>query len=162
MSTMVLITGIGNIGKSTLREKVCRHLPYVVGVDMDYTSELPAIGEGEVLLVESVHGLEQHPERFDSIVYLLPPPLHSWRWVKRGWAWWRTGIVDLPNPKGIRRPFSIRNIPIICAIVSENILKARTWVSADMAIIREKDLLRRTWIGSPNDAFKFLISKLSE
>lgn len=162
MLARVLITGIGNIGKSTLREKVCKHFPYVIGVDRDYESESPAIpDEDRVLLVESVHGLEEHPERFDLIIYLLPPLFHCWRWVKRGWAWWRSGVVDLSDPKGIRKPFAIGNVPIICSIMLENIVNRKKWIREDLTLLKEKNLMERTWIGYPDDAFRFLVKILS-
>ncbi|MGO8714963.1 MAG: hypothetical protein ACLQSX_03695 [Smithella sp.] len=161
MVTKVLITGIGNIGKSTLREKACNRFPHVVGVDMDYATELPAVPCGGVLLVESVHGLEEGPEHFDLIVYLLPPFGHSWRWLKRGWAWWRLGIIELSDPKGIKKPFAAMNIPIIWSFLFENILNRKKWVREDLNILKRKRLVDKTWIGYPDDVFKFLVGRLS-
>ena len=56
----ILITGIGNIGKSTLREMVGARCPgKVIQIDMDYQihAVVPDCSE-KLVLVEDVHGLE--------------------------------------------------------------------------------------------------------
>ena len=74
----ILITGIGNIGKSSLREMVAHKFDgQVVQIDMDYYAhdDIPRSSE-KIVLVEDVHGLERHPEQYDKIVYLTPPQNH--------------------------------------------------------------------------------------
>ncbi len=96
----ILITGIGNIGKSTLREKIANVFPEkVIQIDMDYFEheEIPQSSE-KVILVEDVHGLERNPEQYDKIIYLMPPKSHTFLWIKRAWAWFSGGIVDLSEP----------------------------------------------------------------
>lgn len=79
----ILITGIG---KSSLREKLALTFPNnVISVDMDYTNKIPS-DKDKVVIVESVHGLEENPHMFDKILYLLPPRWHPILWLKRAWA----------------------------------------------------------------------------
>ena len=143
----VLITGIGCIGKSTLREKLDSEFPdKLISVDMDYDKHIPS-DEGKVVIVESVHGLEDNPRMFDKILYLLPPPGHPVLWFKRAWAWFSTGIVDLSAPKGKRKKFSLFNIPIILKIIVRNIFGRTGWIREDLNKI-QKGLEARTNIAS--------------
>ncbi len=103
---------------------------------MDYDKQIPS-DEGKVVIVESVHGLEENPQVFDKILYLLPPMRHPFLWLKRGWAWFSTGIVDLSAPKGKRKEFAISNIPIILKILARNIFMSRKWIRADLNQIQE-------------------------
>jgi len=145
----VLITGIGCIGKSTLREKLDSEFPdKVISVDMDYDKHIPS-DEGKVVIVESVHGLEDNPQMFDKILYLLPPRGYPILWFKRAWAWFSTGIVDLSAPKGKRKKFSIYNISIIFKILMRNIFMSRKWIRADLNQIQE-GLKGKTHITSSN------------
>jgi len=134
----ILITGIGNIGKSTLRERVAECFPgKIIRVDMDYYNhgEIPESND-KVLLVEDVHGLERNPEQYDKIIYLMLPPNHTLLWLKRAWAWFSGGIVDLSDPKGVNKKYATSNIPIILKIALKNILFRRRWVMSDLEIIR--------------------------
>ncbi len=136
----ILITGIGNIGKSTLREKVANVFPEkVIQIDMDYFEheDIPQSSE-KIILVEDVHGLERNPEQYDKIIYLMPPKNHILLWIKRAWAWFSGGIVDLSEPKGINKKYMPLNIPIILKIVLRNLLYRKKWVSSDMEMIRTK------------------------
>jgi len=143
----VLITGIGCIGKSSLREKLALTFPDdVISIDMDYDKHIPS-DEGKVVIVESVHGLEDNPRMFDKILYLLPPRWHPFLWLKRGWAWFSTGIVDLSAPKGKRKKFSLYNIPIILKIIVRNIFGRTRWIREDLNKI-QKELEARTNIAS--------------
>lgn len=128
----VLITGIGCVGKSSLRRRVAKALgPKVVCVDRDDASPDPVVAPGQILVVESVHGLDEPPERWGLVVYLLPPPRHTLRWLRRGLAWLRTGQVDRP-PRALRPPWSLLNLPLIGCLVTRNILLAPQWVREDL------------------------------
>ncbi len=145
----ILITGIGCIGKSSLRERLALTFSdKVISVDMDYTNKIPS-DKDKVVIVESVHGLEENPQIFDKILYLLPPRRHPILWFKRGWAWFSTGVVDLSAPKGKRKKFAISNIPIILRILMRNIFMSRRWVRADLNQIQE-GLKSKTHICSTN------------
>ena len=136
----ILITGIGNIGKSSLREMVAhKFVGEVIDIDMDYcTSEDIPRSSNKVVLIEDVHGLERNSDQYDKIIYLLPPKNHIRLWLRRAWAWFSSGIVDRPDPKGICKPYAFFNIPIILKIVLKNILFRKKWVSGDMQIIKKK------------------------
>jgi len=143
----ILITGIGCIGKSSLRERLALDFPdNVISVDMDYNRKIPSDGD-KVVIVESVHGLEKNPQMFDKILYLLPPRWHPILWLIRAWAWFSTGIVDLSVPKGKRKQFAICNIPIILKILMRNIFMSRSWIRADLTQI-QKELKGKTHITS--------------
>lgn len=143
----VLITGIGCIGKSSLRERLASEFPdRVISIDMDYDKHIP-FDDGKVVIVESVHGLEENPEIFDKILYLLPPRWHIILWLRRAWTWFATGIVDLSAPKGKRKRFASTNIPIILKILLRNIFGSRRWIKTDLSEIHE-GLEKRTSIAS--------------
>ena len=115
----------------------------------------------QVVILESVTGLEENPQVFDKILYLLPPRWHLILWLKRAWAWFSTGIVDLSAPKGKRKKFAIANIPIILKILMRNILKSRRWVRADLSQI-QKGLKNKTHIiSSDNEGYRIAKSWIS-
>lgn len=154
----ILITGIGCIGKSSLRERLSLDFPdNVITVDMDYDNEIPSDSE-KIVVVESVHGLEQNPEMFDKILYLLPPRYQTILWLRRGWAWFATGIVDLSAPKGKRKRFAISNIPIIVMILIKNIFGSKKWIKEDLCQIQE-ELKGKTHIASlVNEGYRIMKS----
>ena len=133
----ILITGIGCVGKSTLRRRVAGLLgDHATSVDKDDGVPVPAPDPDKVFVLESVHGLdEEKPECFDLVVYLMPPSRHWLRWVLRGLAWFRTGYVDRP-PRTVRRPFSILNVPLITFLIARNLVLARRWVREDLNRLR--------------------------
>lgn len=136
----ILITGIGNIGKSSLRERVAQKFAeQVIQIDMDYYAheDIPESSE-KIVLVEDVHGIERNPEQYDKIIYLMPPPNHIMLWLRRAWAWFSGGIVDLSDPKGVNRKYAISNIPIILKIVLKNILFRKQWLLNDMQTTKRK------------------------
>ena len=153
MIMKILITGIGNIGKSSLREMVAHKLDgQVIQIDMDYYAheDIPESYE-KIVLVEDVHGLERNPEQYDKIIYLMPPPNHIMLWMRRAWAWFSGGIVDLSDPKGINKKYALSNIPIILKIVLKNILFRRQWLLNDIGAIKSK-LVDKTVIVKTVDA----------
>ena len=143
----ILITGIGNIGKSTLREKVALTYPdKVLQIDMDYYDhdDIPQ-SSTKIIVVEDVHGLERNPEQYDRIIYLMPPATHNILWLERAWAWFSSGIVDLSNPKGVNKRYALSNIPVIFDIVAKNLLYRKKWIKNDLLVI-ENNLKRKTII----------------
>lgn len=95
---------------------------------------------------------------FDKILYLLPPRWHPILWLIRAWAWFSTGIVDLSAPKGKRKRFAIKNIPIILKILIRNIFMSKKWVKTDINQI-QKELRSKTHItSSSNEGYKMIKS----
>ncbi len=136
-SAKVLITGIGCVGKSSLRRRVAEALGRkVVCIDRDDGDLEPERAPGQVLVIESVHGLDEPPESWGLVVYLLPPPGHTLRWIRRGFIWFRTGQVDRP-PRALRRAWSLLNIPLIVRLVGRNVWNASRWVREDRKCIGE-------------------------
>ena len=136
----ILITGIGNIGKSSLREMVAdKFAGQVIQIDMDYHAheDIPESPD-KVVLVEDVHGLERNPVQYDKIIYLMPPSNHFMLWLRRAWAWFSGGVVDLSEPKGVNKRYALSNIPIIFKIVLKNMLFRKQWILGDMQVIKRK------------------------
>ncbi len=152
----ILITGIGNIGKSSLREMVAhKFVGQVIDIDMDYYThaDIPE-SSNKVVLIEDVHGLERHSDQYDKIIYLMPPQNHIMLWLKRAWAWFSSGIVDRPDPKGICKPYAFYNIPIILKVVLKNILLRKKWVSDDIQIIKKEFEDKTTIVKSVDMGYK--------
>jgi len=149
-----LITGIGCIGKSSLREKIAMNFPsQVISVDMDYEKEIPHV-KNKIVIVESVHGLDENPQKFDKILYLLPPKGHTVLWLIRAWTWFSTGIVDFAAPKGKRKKFAISNIPIILKMLIRNIFMSRKWIREDLNQIQEKLRSKTHITSSSNEGYR--------
>jgi len=154
----ILITGIGCIEKSSLREKLDLDFPdNVITVDMDYSRRIPS-DKDKVVIVESVHGLENNPQIFDKILYLLPPRWHPFLWLRRACAWFSTGIVDLSAPKGKRKRFAISNIPIILKILMRNIFMSKKWVKTDLNQIQKKLRSKTHITSSSNEGYRTIKS----
>ena len=157
----VLLTGIGCIGKSTLRQQVADALgDRVVCVDRDEDLPDPSPAPGQVLIVESVHGLEEPLGHWDLVIYLLPPPGHMLRWLQRGLAWFRSGQVDRP-PRTVRRPWSLLTIPLIAQLVLRNVLQAKSWVEEDLQHIKEHFGTRAFVAQDEKAAFETIINYLA-
>lgn len=154
----ILITGIGCIGKSSLRERLAIEFhDKVITVDMDYTNEIPSNND-KVVIVESVHGLEDNPQMYDKILYLLPPRWHILLWLRRAWAWFSTGIVDLSDPKGKRKRYALSNIPLIMKILTRNILFSKKWTRSDLIQLQEPLRFKAQITSSYNEGYKVIKS----
>lgn len=153
-----LITGIGCIGKSSLREKTAMNFPsQVISVDMDYEKEIPHV-KNKIVIVESVHGLDENPQKFDKILYLLPPKGHTVLWLIRAWTWFSTGIVDFAAPKGKRKKFAISNIPIILKMLIRNIFMRKRWIKVDLCQ-NQVELKGKIFVASSiSDGYKIIKS----
>jgi len=134
----ILINGIGCVGKSTLRKKLSSAFPNnVIIVDMNYAKDIPTDTD-KVVIVEATHSIEEYPQVFDKILYMLPPKNHTFLLLIRGWIWFSTGLVFLSNPQGKQKPFALSNIPIILKILFRNIFFRRKWVRDDLYLLKEK------------------------
>ncbi len=155
----ILITGIGNIGKSSLREMVAHKFAgQVVQIDMDYYAHenVPQSSE-KIVLVEDVHGLERNLEQYDKVIYIMPPPNHIVLWLRRAWTWFSSGIVDLSDPKGVNKKYALSNIPIIFRIVLRNILCRKRWVQSDLQIVKNRFEDRAVTIENKDIGFERIV-----
>jgi hypothetical protein len=135
----ILITGIGCVGKSTIRKRIAQKYPNDVftvdlEADMDHSAEAPK-NIDKIVIAESVHGLENNPNQYDKILYLMPPKNHILLWLKRAWIWFSTGVVDVANPQGKNKKYAISNIPIIIKLVLRNLWHRKRWVKDDLNFI---------------------------
>ena len=154
----ILITGVGCVGKSFLREKIATNFPdHVIAIDMDYEKEIPKVKD-KVLLIESVHGLEDDSINYDKILYMQYPYNHSLMWFKRAWIWFATGIVNLSIPKEKAKKYSVFNIPIIIKILFRNLLFRNKWVDDDLKLIQRKFSDKAKVASSIDKGYKFISS----
>ncbi len=154
----ILITGIGCIGKSSLREKIFSDFPeQVISVDMDYDKEIPRVSN-KIVIVESVHGLEDNPQRYDKILYLQSPHNYIGLRLKRAWTWFVTGIVDFSEPKGKMKRYSVYNIPIILKILIRNIFLRNRWINNDLNLIQNKFKDRTQVTSSIDEGYEIIKS----
>lgn len=135
----ILITGIGCVGKSTVRKKIAQRYRGKVftidlETDMGHSAEPPK-NINKVVIAESVHGLENNPNQYDKVLYLLPPRNHTILWLGRAWIWFSTGVVDLANPIGKKERYAVSNIPHIMKLVLRNLRYRREWVKDDLNFI---------------------------
>lgn len=158
---IILIAGIGCIGKSSLRKKIASNFSdQVISVDMDYDSIIPHVKD-KIVIVESVHGLEDNAQCYDKILYLKPPYNHIILWFKRAWIWFTTGIVDFSKPKGKMKRYSICNIPVILRILGRNLFMRNRWINNDLKIIKNKFSGRTKDVSSIDEGYKIIKSWLN-
>jgi len=82
-------------------------------------------------------------------------------WLRRAWAWFSGGIVDLSAPKGVNKSYAFSNIPIIVKIVLRNIMSARRWVLGDMDTIKMKFEDKTVIVKTVSDGFREIDKLLS-
>lgn len=148
-----MITGIGVVLKSSLGREIVRTVPESLRVDLDYIPlyQYNRLLEEEkndpdiLLVLESVHGLEEkahvfdaeisnNPCSYDLIIYLLPPKNHLWLWLNRAWSWFACGTIDLN--RGNHRKYSLANIPLILGDLNRQFWNRRKWVKKDLKKIQ--------------------------
>jgi hypothetical protein len=134
----ILINSIGCIGKSTLRKKLSSAFPNnVIIVDMNYAKDIPTDTD-KVVIVEATHSINEYPQVFDKILYMLTPKNHTFLLLIRGWVWFSTGKVYLSHLQGKQKPFALSNIPVILKILSRTIFLKKRWVRDDLDLIKKK------------------------
>jgi hypothetical protein len=140
---LVLVTGLGNVGKSSFRRYLVRTLRayrYTVlqadadgysearnpqDIDLVDITEVSSLCENTICVVEDVNALGQDPllplTRYDLIFYVSADwDTHLQFWIGRGWQWFKRGAYDYtPNTgfKGTRRKYDPRNAPGILRVI---------------------------------------------
>ncbi len=112
-SANILITGLGISGKATIRSILAKALQAdkrVISWDRDYQKIFPPILEGDVNIIEDVHGLDRGKEGelirfngedglqngYDLVIYCLPSrPVYWQSLLNRGRGWVEQGKIDL-------------------------------------------------------------------
>lgn len=112
----ILVGGIGVSGKATLRNILAKELieklpqKKIISWDRDYQKIFPPPWQGDINIIEDVHGLDKDLERFDGkeglpngydlVLYCLSPKqTYRQTLLKRGEAWVETGKIDLTAPE---------------------------------------------------------------
>lgn len=154
----ILINGIGCVGKSTLRNRLSFAFPNkVITVDMNYTDNIPSETD-KIVIVEATHSIEEYPQVFDKILYMVPPKNHNFLLLRRGWMWFSTGKVYLSHLQGKQKPYALSNISIILKILFRTMFLKSRWVRDDLGLIKKK-FESKTYIShSYNEGYK--IAKL--
>jgi len=153
----ILITGLGNSGKSTLREKLAEHclknhsLHQVFDCDRDHL-RMPTEDDFEddtLYFVEDVHGLTSeafYPIKFyDEIYYVLPSWLtHLRLWFFRMWIWFKRGKFGFdPDTKisdgwrGSGIPYDTTNIRPILKELKRAFKWRNNWIVYDDTSLKQ-------------------------
>ena len=161
MGKKILITGIGNTGKSTLRRKFveeCRNQGVQAShfdadnfkqirheADRDCLSEFADPYACEMLIVEDVHatvrGAVLTLDAYDHILYVQVANVfsHFLFWLPRAWRWFQNGQFAWDQKTGwagtgVRYdPHNI--IPILSELLS-NFQNAKKWIAEDMETLK--------------------------
>lgn len=164
---LVLITGIGNVGKSTLRRRLVNGLRQreflVQHVDTDGFSrernpqdqDIVQLNEttldtDTIYLIEDIHGLDHRPLRsiweYHLVLYVTTGFwTHLLFWLGRGWQWFKRGIYDWQPHSGFRgtkQPWDLNNLPGILRVISEA-FEQRKFIHTDLARLREDEISHR-------------------
>jgi len=155
---IILINGIGCVGKSTLRERLFSAFPNnVITVDMNYAKDIPPDID-KIVIVEATHSIKEYQQVFDKILYMLPPKNHNFLLLKRGWVWFSTGKVYLSHLQGKQKPFAFSNIPVILKILRRTMYLKKRWVRGDLELIK-REYESKTYIShSYNEGYKIVKS----
>ncbi len=162
---LILITGIGIVGKSTLRrqkkalfetldaykDKVehydadkfreIRH-----PLDQDLLSKLPYIFPSDkVFIIEDIHATKNNAilplGKYDMITYIRVSTFAQILfWLPRIKRWWARGQysweAETNRFKGNGRPYSLANIPGIMKELFRDIRNRRKWIKEDLRKLR--------------------------
>lgn len=153
----ILITGIGITAKSTLRRLLVGRLrDFGLSVeqydadrfeevrdpaDIDCLKVLPdTFQKNTVYIVEDVHGpllsATLPLESYDLILYLKSDIFsHLIFWLKRAWAWFKTGRFSWGPEKGWRgtgKAYDFRNIIPVLKTMLRDFQNRKKWISGDL------------------------------
>jgi len=173
MGKLILITGIGNVGKSTLRREfrdfICsagtRASHYDADnfkklrceADKDCLSEFADPDVNEVLIVEDVHATVEDAvlplEAYDCILYVQASNVfsHILFWLPRAWRWFQNGQFDWDQKtgwKGTGVRYDPRNIIPILRELWSNFQNGKKWIAGDMKALEPYSntiFIRSSW-----------------
>lgn len=172
MGKKILITGIGNTGKSTLRRmfvSVFRNTGLHVShfdadnfkqvrceADKDCLSEFSDPDNNEVLIVEDVHatvkGAVLPLDAYDCIVYVQAESMfsHILFWLPRAWRWFQNGKFAWDQKtgwEGTGVQYDPRNIIPILRELRSNFQNGKTWIAEDIETLQQYNVkhIRSFW-----------------
>ncbi|HCC23068.1 TPA: hypothetical protein DF272_02710 [Candidatus Falkowbacteria bacterium] len=150
----ILITGIGIVGKSTLRRQLVqlfRSLQWPVAhfdadnfittrhpIDRD-CAEPKTFAEGTFYFIEDVHGTgggaREPLEKYDLIIYVQASLItHSLFLISRGWQWYKNGNYDFDQQtgwKGTAQRSDWRNLIPIVKNCLRILIRRQVWIDQD-------------------------------
>lgn len=157
----ILITGVGVVGKSTLRRRV-KNLISKIGIpvediDSDY-QKMPIFKEGMTYVIEDVHGPMTEEaflplEAYHLILYLLPTPFcHLIFWLKRMTIWFKEGKGSWDRNRqgwlGSGKRYDILNVSLFVKLMIYDFCHRRLWLAHDLEILysfKNVVLVRPQW-----------------
>ena len=177
----ILITGIGNTGKSTFRRLLVNKLEKlglpVRHYDTDRLEEsnekflrvLPRdFRKDFIYIIEDIHApLAKSAllplESYDLIIYLKPRLFsHLVFWLKRGFSWWKQGLWAWEPEKGWKgdgKPFRSGHIFPIFKVLFFELKNRKRWISEDLKkISRSQHLIVQSQWTIKGIKFKICLS----
>lgn len=154
----ILITGVGNCGKSSFRRKLVESLQEMgvsfhqldadrftdVRDDRDTIRELrdspQVLFPGEVVVVEDVHatikGAVNSLDHYDLVFYVETDSLsYLGYWLSRGWRWFESGKLRWTAGSGwsgTKQPYDLKNLSAILRTAIRAMLLRPKWVHEDL------------------------------
>ena len=129
----------------------------VITVDMNYTESIPSDID-KIIIVEATHSINEYPQVFHKILYMLPPKNHTFLLLRRGWIWFSTGKVYLSHLQGKQKPYALSNIPIILKILFRTIFLKKRWLRDDLDLIKKKFEPKAHISHAHNEGYKIIKS----
>lgn len=170
----ILVGGIGISGKATLRNILTRELAEkcpqyrVISWDRDYQKIFPPKWQGDINIIEDVHGLNEGLNRFDGpgglpngydmVVYSLSPAAtYRQALLRRGVGWLEAGKMDLTAPEKEYPPDQKERIKQTADELERFLPEARKWFREQLRVLRQlKNKGVKIVVIDPTEIFKKL------
>lgn len=148
-----LVGGIGISGKATLRNILTKELTEklsqrkIISWDRDYQKTFPPPWEGDINIIEDVHGLDKDLERFDGkeglpegynlVLYCLSPkPTYRQTLLGRGKGWVEIGKIDLTASEKEASAQIEERIKETAAELERTLKVAKSWFREHLTVLR--------------------------
>jgi GTPase SAR1 family protein len=169
----ILITGIGNVGKSTWRRQLLKELRLTHNqvehfdadcfkklrhqADADCLKELPQnFSPDAIYVIEDIHATLPQAvlplSEYDSTTYIIVGPISQILfWLPRAWRWFAAGRYSWEAKsgwQGNRKPYSLRNLPGIIKVIGRDIGHRKRWIKEDWEKIKHcsnLQIVRASW-----------------
>lgn len=146
MKKLILITGVGITGKSSLRRLLKKFFPQVIDIDGDYERVPRQFVNNQVYVIEDVHALTDEAclplDNYNLIIYLLPSfYFHVIFWLKRAWRWFQIGSGSWDKKRqgwlGNGKRHDPVNIPLFLYLMIRDLWKRNGWINQDMKALSQ-------------------------
>lgn len=173
-SFWILVGGIGISGKATLRSILTKELTEklfqkrIISWDRDYQKIFPPKWQGDINIIEDVHGLDEGLKRFDGtegvsggydmVLYSLPPAAtYRQTLTRRGVGWLEAGKMDLTAPDKEYPPDFEERIKQTATKLEETLQVGSDWFKEQRKVLKElKKRGVKIVVVDPTEIFKKL------